>query len=121
MKKDILNFVTKCEVFQCNKGETIKFPGAIQPLPIPASMWTYISMEFILGLPKASNKSIIMVVVDHLSKHAHFSSLTHPFTPIMVPQVFIDHIFKLHGMPTFIVFYHDSTFTNTFWQELFKL
>jgi hypothetical protein len=39
MKKDILLFVTECEVCQCNKGETIKSPGALQPLPIPASMW----------------------------------------------------------------------------------
>jgi hypothetical protein len=78
-------------------------------------------MEFIVGLPKAGNKSVIMVVVDRLSKYAHFCALPHPFTPTMVAQVFIDHIFKLHGMPTSIVSDRDPTFTNTFWKELFKL
>jgi hypothetical protein len=75
MKKDILYFVTECEVFQCNKGENIKSPGALQPLPISASMWIDISMDFIVGLPKAGNKSGIMVVVDNLSEYAHFCAL----------------------------------------------
>ena len=121
MKKDILTFVTKCDICQCNKGETVNTPWSLQSLPIPAFIWIDISMDFIVGLPKAGNKSVIMVVVNHLSKHAHFCSLTHPFTPIMVPQVFIDQIFKLHGMPTSIVSDCDPPLTITFWKELFKL
>jgi hypothetical protein len=62
-----------------------------------------ISMDFIVGLPKSGNKSIIMVVVDHLSKYAHFCALQHPFKASMVAQVFMDNIFKLHGMPQSIV------------------
>jgi hypothetical protein len=121
MNKDILTFVTKCDISQRNKGETIKTPGALQSLPIPASIWTDISMDFIVGLPKVGNKSVIMVMVYCLSKYAYFCALPHPFTPAMVAQVFIDQIFKLHGMPTSTVFDHDLTFTSTFWQELFKL
>jgi hypothetical protein len=79
-------------------------------------MWTDISMEFIVGLPKAGNKLVIMVVVDGLSKYAHFYVLPHSFTPALVAQVFLDHIFKLHGIPTSIVSYRDPTFTNTFWK-----
>jgi hypothetical protein len=121
MKKDILQFVTECEVFQRNKGETVKSPGILQPLPIPTLIWTDISMDFIVGLPKVGNKSVIMVVVDHLSKYAHFFSLPHPFTTTLIAQVFLDEIFKLHGMPTSIVYDRDPTFTSTFWKELFKL
>jgi hypothetical protein len=84
-------------------------------------MWTDISMDFIVGLPKVGNNPAIMAVVDCLSKYAHFCALPHPFTPTLVAQVFLDHIFKLHGMPTSIVSDRDPTFTNTFWQELFKL
>ena len=64
MKKDILTFVTECEVCQRHKGETVNTPGTLQPLPIPASIWTEVSMDFITGLPKFGNKSVIMVVVD---------------------------------------------------------
>jgi hypothetical protein len=78
-------------------------------------------MDFIVGLPKSGNKSVIMVVVDHLSKYAHLCALQHPFIASIVDQIFKDHIFKLHGMPHSIVSYRDPTFTNNFWQELFKL
>ena len=121
MKKDIHTFVEECDTCQRHKGETVKTPGALQPLPIPATIWTEISMDFIVGLPKSGNKSIIMVIVDRLSKYAHFCALQHPLTPASVAQVFMDQIFKLHGMPTSIVSDRDPTFTSKFWQELFKI
>ena len=78
-------------------------------------------MDFIVDLPKVSNKSVIMVIVDHLSKYAHFYAFLGPFTPTLVAHIFIDHIFKLYGMPTYILSGCDPTFTSHFWQELFKL
>ena len=78
-------------------------------------------MDFIIGLLKAGNKSIIMVVVEQLSKYAHFCALWDLFSPAMVAQIFIYHILKLHGIPTSIVFGRDPTFTSKCWKELFKL
>eukprot|EP00253_Pinus_taeda_P036585 PITA_36585 len=121
MKKDILTFVAECDVCQRHKGETVKAPGTLQPLPISTSIWTEVSMDFITGLPKSGNKSVIMVVVDRLLKYAHFYALPHPFTPTLVVQSFMDQIFKLHGMPTSIVSDRDPIFTSNFWQELFRL
>eukprot|EP00253_Pinus_taeda_P007842 PITA_07842 len=57
MKKDILTFVTECDVCQRHKGETVNTPSTLQPLPIPASIWTEVSMDFITGLPNSGNKS----------------------------------------------------------------
>jgi hypothetical protein len=121
MKQDIHNFVAKCDVCQGNKRETVKSLGTLQPLLIPPSIWKDITMDFITGLPKSGNKSVIMVVFDCLSKYAHFFALQHPFTTSMVAQIFMDQVFKIHGIPHSIVFYHDTTFTSNFWQELFKL
>jgi hypothetical protein len=121
MKQDICNFVAECDVCQCNNGETVKSLGTLQPLSIPPTIWKDISMDFITGLPKSGNKSVIMVVVDRLSKYAHFYDLQHPFTTSMVAQIFMDQVFKLHVMPHSIVSDHDPTFTSNFWQELFKL
>jgi len=121
MKQDIRKFVAKCEVCQCNKGEIVKSVGTLQPLPIPPAIWKDISMEFIIGLPKSRNKLVIMVVVDRLSKYAHFCTLPHPFTTSTVAQIFMDQVLKLHGMPHSIVSNQDPNFTTNFWQELFKL
>jgi hypothetical protein len=78
-------------------------------------------MDFITGLPKSGNKSVIMVVVDRFFKYAHLCALQHPFTTSTVTQLFMDKVFKLHGMPHSIVSDRDPNFTNNFWQELFKL
>jgi hypothetical protein len=113
--------VVECDVCQRIKGKTIKSPGTIQPLPIPPAIWRDVYMDFIVGLPKSDNKLVIMVVVDRLSKYAHFCALQHPFTTSTVAQLFMDQVFKLHGMPHFIFSDCDPTFTRNFWQELFKL
>jgi hypothetical protein len=121
MKHDIHTFVAKCEVCQCNKGETIKSLGTLQPLSILPTIWRDISMDFNVGLPKLRNTSVIMVVVYHLSKYVNFFSLQHPFTTSTMVQIFMDNMFKLHGMPNSIIFDKDPIFTNNFWQALFKL
>ena len=60
-------------------------------------------MDFITGLPLCKGKSVILVVVDRLSKYAYFIPLAHPCTTSMVAQEFVDNVFKLHGMPSTIV------------------
>jgi hypothetical protein len=90
MKQDICNFVIECDVCQRNKGEIVKSSGTLQPLLIPPAIWKDISMDFITGLPKSGNKSVIMVVVDRLSKYAHLCALQHPFTASTVAQIFMD-------------------------------
>ena len=65
--------------------------------------------------------SVIFVVVDRLSKYAHFLPLSHPYTAIIVAQVFLDYVYKLHGLPKSIVSNRDKIFISRFWQKLFKL
>jgi hypothetical protein len=78
-------------------------------------------MDFITVLPKSGKKSVNMVIVDILSKYAHFCTLQHSFIASTVAQIFMDQVFKLHGMPHSIVSYRNPTFTSNFWQEMFKI
>ena len=115
LKSDIQKFVAECLVCQKNKVETIKTPGLLQPLSIPSQRWEEVSMDFITGLPKSEGKSVIMVVVDRLTKYAHFCALSHPFKASIASTAFVERIEKLHGNPKIIVSDRDPIFTGNFW------
>ena len=121
LQKDVRNFVRQCHTCQLVKYDTSKPAGLLQPLPIPSKVWQEISMDFIEGLPPVQGKSVILVVVDRLSKAAHFIALQHPYTAVTVAQQFMNQVFKLHGMPANIVSDRDPVFTGQFWQELFRI
>jgi hypothetical protein len=78
-------------------------------------------LDFIERLPTSQGKDTIMVVVDRLSKSAHFLTLKHPFTAKSVAEKFMEGVIKLHGMPKSIVSDHDPVFVSHFWQEFFKM
>jgi hypothetical protein len=78
-------------------------------------------MDFIEALPKMGGKSVILTMVDHLSKYAHFIPLAHPYSARTVAHKIFSEIVKLHGLPKSIVSDRDVVFTSIFWQELFKL
>ncbi|GJT89995.1 reverse transcriptase [Tanacetum coccineum] len=79
------------------------------------------SLFYWKGLSSSHNKTIIMVVVDILSKYAHFIALQHPFTTSTIAQVFLDNVYKLHGLPESIISDRDKVFLSHFWQPLFKV
>uniref|UniRef100_A0A0A9AHV8 Integrase zinc-binding domain-containing protein n=1 Tax=Arundo donax TaxID=35708 RepID=A0A0A9AHV8_ARUDO len=72
MKSDIKKFVQECPTCQQAKPERVRYPGLLQPLPVPTQAWQVVSMDFIEGLPRSSSYNCILVVVDKLSKYAHF-------------------------------------------------
>ena len=121
MKREIQQMVVECDTCQHHKGETTLLPSLLKPLPIPTRIWKIISMDFINRLPKSGGKTVILVVVDRLSKYSHFCALIHPYTASSVTQIFMDQIFHLHGIPSSIVSDRDTTFTSNFWTELFHL
>ena len=88
---------------------------------IPNKPWLDVSMDFVEGLPKSQSKDVVLVVVDRLTKFVHFILLFHPYTATKVANLYLQHVFKLHGMPASIMSDKDLVFTSHFWQELMRL
>lgn len=82
-------------------------------------MYGKMSLDLIEGLPMSDGKDTILVVVNKLSKSAHFLILTHPFTAKGVK--FIEEIIKLHGLPETIISDWDLIFISKFRQEFFQM
>ncbi|KAL0303585.1 UNVERIFIED_CONTAM: Transposon Ty3-G Gag-Pol polyprotein [Sesamum radiatum] len=103
LKQDVFHFVKDCLTCQMHKLENVASRGLLQPLPIPERIWEDISMDFISGLPPSLGKDTVLVVVNRLSKYAHFIALKHSYSAASVAQLFLDNVFKLHGRPKSIV------------------
>lgn len=81
MKSTILTFVSECDTCQRNKVDTKPQPGLLQPLHIPQGKWQDISMDFIMGLPPSARSDSILVVIDRLTKYAHFLPVHTTYKP----------------------------------------
>jgi hypothetical protein len=103
MKKEVEDFIKQCSICQQAKHSTSFPAGLLQPLPIPEGVWMDLSMDFIEGLPKSKGYSVIMVMVDRLTKYAHFNPVKHPYIENSIAQLFMDHIVRLHVIPHSIV------------------
>jgi hypothetical protein len=80
LKEDVIKNVKDCTTCQENKDEHMHPTGLLQPLPILEHKWESISMDFITGLPKTQGKDYIFVVVDRLTKFAHFFAIATDFS-----------------------------------------
>jgi hypothetical protein len=112
MRKTVEKFVTECVVCQRDKVKHCHYPGLLEPLPVPTLAWSFITMDFVEDLPKSGNKNVILVVVDRLTKYAHFIVVAHPYTTNAVAQLFIDNIFRLHAPAAAILTDRDRIFTS---------
>lgn len=72
-------------------------------------------------MPPSDRFNAVLVVIDNFSKYGHFIPLKHPYTAAQIVKVFLDNVYKLHGLPKAIISDRDPIFTRHFWQALFKL
>jgi hypothetical protein len=104
MKIDIARYVARCDTCRRVKAIHMKTAGPLQSLPIPTWKWEDISMEFIVGLPRtAKGFDSIWVIIDRLTKIAHFLTVKTSYLVLTYAQIYIVRILRLHGIPKTIV------------------
>jgi hypothetical protein len=115
MKREIVEYIARCMECQKVKAEHRHPTGLLQPLPIHEWKWEVVTMDFIIGLPRTSKQhDSIMVVVDKLTKDAHFIPLKTTHKAADVVDIFLKEVACLHRIPKTIVSDRDLTFTSNF-------
>ncbi|KAJ9558183.1 hypothetical protein OSB04_012797 [Centaurea solstitialis] len=118
MKKDIAYFVERCVTCLQVKIEHQRPYGKLQQLPIPEWTWEHVTMDFVTKLPRTpKGYDTIWVIVDRLSKSAHFLPMKETYSMERLARLYIAEIVRLHGTPVSIVSDRDARFTSTFWQS----
>ena len=119
MKKEIAEFAYACLTCQKSKIEHQKPSGKLQPLPIPKWKWDSISMDFVSGLPTSpTGCDAIWVIVDRLTKSAHFLSMNMEFSLEKLARMYIKEIVRLHSVPSSIISDRDPRFASGLWRSL---
>ncbi|KAK1628506.1 hypothetical protein QYE76_002821 [Lolium multiflorum] len=119
MKREIAQYVSECHTCQRVKAEHQSPAGLLKPLEIPEWKWDEIGMDFVTGLPMTSKKKdMIWVIVDRLTKSAHFIAVNTKDTAEKLVDIYVKEIVSKHGVPKKIVSDRGSIFTSAFWKRL---
>jgi hypothetical protein len=104
MKREIAEYVAVCDSCQRIKAEHQRPAGLLQLLQIPQWKWNEIGMDFIVGLPRTRTGYVsIWVVVDRLTKAAHFIPVKTTYNSALLVELYMSRIVCLHGVPKKIV------------------
>nr|GFC01403.1 reverse transcriptase domain-containing protein [Tanacetum cinerariifolium] len=119
MKADITTFVSKCLTCAKVKAEHQKPSGLLQQPKIPEWKWEKITIDFVSGLPRTpSGYDSIWLIVDRLTKSAHFLPMKKTDSIEKLAQQYLKEIVCWHGVPMSIISDRDSLFTLRFWETL---
>jgi hypothetical protein len=118
-RREIVKYVSECHICQRVKASHLRISGTLQPLPIPSWKWEDISMDFIIGLPNTSQRhDSIWVIVDRLTKTAHFLPVHTTYNAKKYAEIFLDQIVRLYGIPKMIISDRGAQFIARFWEQL---
>ena len=124
MTKTVHRYVASCDTCQRIKPGNHGTSGLLFPHAVPSRPWSHISMDLIVKLPKSVGPDgqvydSILTFVDLLTKQAFFIRCREDMSAVDLAHLYIDNVYRLKGLSTFIVSDRDTRITSEFWQTLF--
>ena len=121
MSRYVGQYTKTCDICLRMKAQRCQPMGELQPLLIPEARWDTVSVNFIVELPEAHGLDAVMNVVDSVSKRAHFIPTTTTITALGAAQLYLAHVWKLHGLSRHVVSDRGPQFVAEFTRELYRL
>nr|GEV53911.1 putative reverse transcriptase domain-containing protein [Tanacetum cinerariifolium] len=119
MKRDIAEYVSRCLTCSKTKAEHQKPSGLLQQPEIPEWKWEKLAMDLVTKFPRSSSGyDAIWVVVDRLTKSAHFLPIREDYKTEKLARIYINEIVARHGVPVSIISDRDGRFASHLWQAL---
>jgi len=119
MERDVRKYCNECDNCQRTKAPRHAKHGLLHPLELACKPWTHISTDFITDLPESEGATIVLVVVDRFTKMAHFIPIKKKDSP-SVARAYLENVWKYHGFPEDVVSDRDTTFTGSFFTDLYN-
>ena len=121
MSRYVGRYVSTCDM--CLRTKSFRCPpiGELHPLPIPSAPWDTISVDFIVELTQSAGHDSIMVVIDSITNRAHFFSTVTTISAARAAHLFLNHVWKHHGLPQKVVSNRGPQFVAEFTRELYRL
>jgi hypothetical protein len=118
MKREITKYVAECDTYRRVKVDHLRIAENLQPLSVPEWKWENICMDFIVGLPRTSRgHDLIWVIVDCLTKSAHFIPISTRYKARQYAELYIAHIIRYHDILKNIISDRGSIFVSRFWEQ----
>jgi len=119
MERDRRKYSNQCHICQRMKAPRHSKHGLLHPLELASKPGTHTSMDFITDLPESEGATIILVVVDQFTNMAHFIPIKKKDSPT-VARAYLENIWRNHGFAEDVVSDRDSTFTGSFFMDLYN-
>jgi hypothetical protein len=121
LRADVRKYVAECTSCQRNKPTNQKPAGMLQPMPIPETPWSIVTMDFITDLPPTdTGHDALLVVVDKLTKMTHLVPCRKSLSAEQFAPLYLANVVKLHGFQEIIITDRDVRWTSAFWREVCK-
>jgi hypothetical protein len=125
MSIDVKKYIQGCDICQRNKSSNTVPYRLLQPNEVPAGLWEIITVDLITELPPSEDNNgniwtAILVVVDQLTKRAHFMQCSNETMATNIATMLYQHIFKLHRLPHQIISDRGTQFAAQVFQEFCK-
>ena len=122
MRADVDRFVSTCHPCQRNKSHTQRKAGLLQPLPIPGRRWEVVSTDLVTCLPTTeSGFDAVVVFIDKLSKMTRIVPCKGTDGALEMAQLFVDWVFRSHGLPKTMVSDRDPRFASELYREICRM
>ncbi|KAJ9534629.1 hypothetical protein QJQ45_002904 [Haematococcus lacustris] len=122
VRADVRDYVGTCDARQRDKSSNSKPGGLLRPLTVPGYRWEHVSMDLVTKLPAGTHGyDAICVIVDRLSKMVHFVPCKESMNAMTFARLFVNNVFKLHGLPAEVLTDRGAHFNNKFWHAVKKL